>query len=148
VKAMAAYIAAIIGPPTAKRDGAHSSPTPSASRALVAAHGGADGAAIYAGACAGCHEATGQSFSARGIPLGDSKVISMPDARNLAHVILEGIEAPHASPAATMPGFADGLTDRQVAELMIYLRKTFSDKQAWEGLENTVRKVRAASPAS
>ena len=72
----------------------------------------------------------------------------MPDARNLAHVILEGIEAPHASPAATMPGFAGALTDQQVVLLMTYLRKTFSNKQPWQGLGNTVRNVRGPSPAS
>jgi mono/diheme cytochrome c family protein len=110
--------------------------------------GNADGAIIYAGACAGCHEATGQRFSAHGIHLASSKVITMPDPRNLAHVILEGIRPPLTSPAAEMPGFADALTDRQVAALMTYLRGTFSDQPAWNAVEDRVRHVRTAPNGS
>src|SRR5439155_26947037 len=103
---------------------------------------GAEGAILYAGACAACHETTGQQFSAHGIHLASSKVVTMPDARNLAHVILEGISAPQASPAARMPGFADVLTDAQMAALMIYLRGAFSDQPAWNDVEEAVREVR------
>jgi len=145
VKAIAAYIGAILGPPTAGRQerGPQAEPTAD-SRALsgqdvIAA---ADGAVIYAGACALCHEASGQRFSAKGIHLASSKVITMPDARNLAHVILEGIAPPHASPAARMPGFADALSDSQVAALMTYLRRTFSSQPAWSGLEDKIREAR------
>ena len=84
----------------------------------------------------------------RGIHLTTSKVITMPDARNLAHVILEGIAAPHASPAAMMPGFADALTDSQVSALMTYLRRTFSNQPAWSGLEDKVREARRSPKGS
>jgi mono/diheme cytochrome c family protein len=149
VKAIAAYVARIVGPPTAGRKEKVGPPLArpepqSGSRALGDrdAITTADGAIIYAGGCASCHEATGQSFSARGIHLASSKVVTMPDARNLAHVILEGIAAPEASPAATMPGFADAFTDAQVAALMTYLRGAFSDRPAWSNVEDTVRQVR------
>ena len=68
----------------------------------------------------------------------------MADARNLTHVILEGIDPPKASPAALMPGFGAAFTDRQIAELMAYLRSNFSDQPAWSGLEDTVRAARQA----
>ena len=148
VKAMAAYVAAMIGPPTVGRKekaGAalaqpdHRSGMLGGSEAIIRS---ADGAIIYAGACSPCHEATGQQFSVRGIHLASSKVVTMPDARNLAHVILEGIASPQASPAAMMPGFADSLSDAQVAALMSYLRNTFSNRPAWSDLEGTVRGVR------
>jgi mono/diheme cytochrome c family protein len=154
VKAIAAYIGAIIGSPTAQRGknppqpGAQevsptASPAPSGASPLT----GTDGAAIYAGACALCHESTGQQFSAHGIHLSLSKVISMPRARNLAHVILEGITAPSASPAAMMPGFADALTDAQITALMSYLRGSFSHQPAWSKLEDEVREARQSAQA-
>jgi len=147
VKAMAAYVAAMLGPPTVGRRetvGAALAQPDRRSGMLGGSEAirSADGAIIYAGACAPCHEATGQQFSARGIHLASSKVVTMPDARNLAHVILEGIASPQASPAAMMPGFADTLADAQVAALMSYLRNTFSNRPAWSDLEGTVRGVR------
>jgi len=149
VKAIAAYIGAIVGPPTAHRQGAtrrpgadvsarSAAPAPDASSSPSSA----DGAAIYAGACALCHEPTGQHFSAHGIGLTSSKVITMPDARNLAHVILEGITPPERSPAALMPGYAEVFTDGQITALMAYLRRTFSDQPTWGGLDETVHEAR------
>ena len=151
VKAIAAYIGAILGPPTAGRqERGPKAESTSDSRALggqdVIAN--ADGAVIYAGACAFCHEASGQRFSVKGIHLASSKVITMPDARNLAHVILEGIAPPHASPAALMPGFADAFSDSQVAALMNYLRRTFSNQPAWSGLEDKIREARRSPKGS
>jgi len=69
----------------------------------------------------------------------------MPDARNLANVILEGIDPPKASPAALMPGFAAALTDTQIVALMAYLRSTFSKQPAWSRLEDTVRATRQSA---
>jgi mono/diheme cytochrome c family protein len=139
VRAIAAYIGAMLGPATANRQRTASSGAAAAST---------DGAVLYAGACALCHEPTGQHFSAHGIPLGSSKVIAMPDARNLAHVIVDGIDPPNASPAALMPGFGAALTDGQITALMAYLRRTFSDQPAWSELEAKVRAARQSSRGS
>jgi mono/diheme cytochrome c family protein len=117
----------------------------SGARALGGALGGratGEGAVIYAGACAMCHEPTGQLFSARGIPLASSKVLTMPDPRNLAHVILGGIAPPFGTPAALMPGFADALTDQQITALMVYLRGNFTDEPPWGDVAGAVRKAK------
>ena len=102
VKAIAAYIGAMLGPATASRQQAASAakadPRRHSGRPRGCSHRSADGAVIYAGACALCHEPTGQRFSARGIHLASSKVVAMADARNLAHVILEGIDPPKPLP--------------------------------------------------
>ena len=100
---------------------------------------------IYAGACAMCHNASGLRFSAQGIPLASSKVVAMPDPRNLIHVVMEGITAPHGAAAALMPGFATALTDQQVTALVTFVRATFSDQPAWGDVENQVRKLRQRS---
>src|SRR5262245_278425 len=150
VKAIAAYIGAMLAPATAHRQkSAPSLPTaaqPQAPPHSESAAARTDGAVLYAGACALCHEPTGQHFSAQGIPLGTSKVIAMPDARNLAHVLLEGITPPNAAPAALMPGFAAAFSDHQLTQLMAYLRRTFSDQPAWSELEDKVREVRQSTP--
>jgi mono/diheme cytochrome c family protein len=147
VRAIATYIGAMLGPATANRQknarpaGAATQPQAHTESASMSP----DGAVLYAGACALCHEPTGQHFSAQGIPLGSSKVIAMPDARNLAHVILDGIDPPNASPAALMPGFGPALSDGQVTALMAYLRRTFTNQPAWSELEERVREARQSS---
>lgn len=100
----------------------------------------AKGALLYAGACAMCHEPTGLRFSAKGIPLALSKVVALPDPRNLIHVILDGIHAPPRAPAATMPGFAGTFTDDQMVSLITYIRSTFSNQPPWREVESQVHK--------
>jgi mono/diheme cytochrome c family protein len=68
----------------------------------------------------------------------------MPDPRNLIHVVRDGIEPPVGAPAALMPGFADALTDQQIATLVNYLRSNFTDRPAWNDVEGAVRKIRQA----
>jgi mono/diheme cytochrome c family protein len=157
VEAIATYIAATLVPATADRPAKAGERTasvqrpgqiPAGARETTGRAGAAtentDGAVIYAGACAFCHETTGQRFSSQGIHLAISKVLTLPDPRNLIHVIRDGIGAPAGTPAAFMPGFADALTDQQVAALVRYLRATFTDQPAWSEVEEHVRK--AASP--
>jgi mono/diheme cytochrome c family protein len=150
VKAIATYIGAMLGPATANRqkngESLGATGEPPAPPQTASASASTDGATLYAGACALCHEKTGQHFSAHGIPLRASKVIAMPDARNLAHVILQGIDPPNASPAALMPGFAAAFSDGQLTELMTYLRRTFSDQPDWNELQDKVREARRSTP--
>lgn len=154
VKAIAAYVGTTLEPATAERrtkaeallariERESTPAVQSGNTSGTAGSARADGAAIYAGACVLCHEPTGQRFSAHGIHLALSKVVRMPDARNLIHVILDGIEAPAGAPAAAMPGFAGALTDQQVATLVRYLRRTFSNQPEWSDVENQIRKTRA-----
>ena len=149
VKAIATYIGAMLAPATANRqkntESLGSAAQVQAPPQTESASASTDGAILYAGACALCHEPTGQHFSAHGIPLRASKVIAMPDARNLAHVVLDGIDPPNASPAAMMPGFAAAFTDGQLTQLLAYLRRTFSDQPPWSQLEDKVREARQST---
>jgi mono/diheme cytochrome c family protein len=157
VHAMAAYISAMLGPATADRQGnmdrasagspttrgpqtTGSAPTKPALQDAV----NATGSVIYAGACASCHERTGQSFSAQGIPLTASKVLTLPDPQNLIHIIREGIAPPEGAPAATMPGFANALTDEQVVVLVNFLRSNFTNQGQWRDVDGFVRRIREA----
>jgi mono/diheme cytochrome c family protein len=154
VKAIAAYVGTLLEPATAQRQARvdelrgqieHENaarPGSSADTTGSASPARPDGATIYAGACALCHERTGQRFSAHGIHLGLSKVLHLPDPRNLIHIVLDGIEPPARSPAATMPGFSDAMTDEQVAALVTYLRAHFTDQPTWNDVDDYVRRAR------
>ena len=154
VRAIAAYIGSMLVPATAERAPAErqrtelaggGATTGTAERATTGASTPtepADGAFLYAAACALCHEPRGQQFSARGIELAASKVVALPDPRNLLHVILDGIKPPAGAPAALMPGFGDALTDPQVTALVTYLRAVFSDEPMWNDIAESVRKAR------
>ena len=163
VTAIATYVAASLSPATADRgdeakatrrrieSGAPLTTSaigsgPTTSAAAPAHQDGAgsrsEGAIIYQGACAQCHERTGQRISARGIHLAFSKVLHLEDPRNLIHVIDDGIPPPEGTPAATMPGFADVFTDQQMAALVNYLRSTYANQPAWQGVEQLTRSLR------
>jgi mono/diheme cytochrome c family protein len=155
IDAIAAYVATMLEPATADRGAKAEELLARLDRMRPGAGGGrvttgsaapaqrSDGAVIYAGACALCHEPTARQFSTQGIDLMFSKVVAMPDPRNLIHVVLNGIEPPAGTPAALMPGFADAMTDKQVVALVTYMRATFSDQPPWRGVEDQVRAARA-----
>ena len=68
----------------------------------------------------------------------------MPD--NLIQVILHGIASPAASDLGYMPGFKDSMTDRQIAELVSYLRQQFAPgKAAWTGMDAAIARVKSAA---
>ena len=99
------------------------------------------GAVIYAGSCAGCHEGP------RGVPYGGidlalSSGISGPSAGNLVNVVLYGLPAHGAAHLPIMPGFAGAMNDAQVLALARYLRARFSDKAPWADIAKSIRDAR------
>jgi nicotinate dehydrogenase subunit B len=105
------------------------------------------GARLYRGACAVCHEVGGAPlFGSRpSLALNSNLHSAAPD--NLIQVILHGIAAPASSDLGYMPGFKDNFSDRQVAELVSYLRGQFApDKPAWSGVDAAIARVRQAMP--
>ncbi len=103
------------------------------------------GGRIYAGACAVCHDAVPGGFMAvaSSLALVSSLHSGRPD--NAVRVILEGVD-PHALDDPTaMPAFANSLDDRQLADLLAYLRDRFaSDKPPWEDLMGAAGRARVA----
>jgi mono/diheme cytochrome c family protein len=141
VRAIATYMAGVFGAPMPERkrrgeealaQARSSSPQPDEATA---------GAAIYAAACAGCHESN-RPPPYGGINLRLSTAINGPDARNAANTILSGVHPVEGERSPIMPGFAAGMDDRQIAELLTYLRARFSNAPAWTGVEKTVEDAR------
>ncbi|TWF52395.1 molybdopterin cofactor-binding domain-containing protein [Neorhizobium alkalisoli] len=107
------------------------------------------GARIFEGACVSCHES---ASPLAGLALNTNVSSGRPD--NVINAILGGMHAPavltaQASAAdleiMSMPGFAESLSDRQIADLAAYVRARFApDEAPWEGMKEAVSKARAA----
>lgn len=85
----------------------------------------------YLNVCAGCHGVEGEGKPHIAVAMQGNTTLRLADSRNLAKVILEGIREQQFTGferMQPMPGFADKLSDEQLADLINYLR------QAWGGL--------------
>jgi nicotinate dehydrogenase subunit B len=104
------------------------------------------GARLYEGACAVCHRVGGAPLfgSKPSLALNSNLHSAVPD--NLIQVILHGIAAPASSDLGYMPGFKDSFDDRQVAELVSWLRRQFApDKPPWTGVDAAIGRARQAA---
>jgi mono/diheme cytochrome c family protein len=153
VRAIATYMADVFGPPSAdhQRRGEAAlarARTPAAAQS-PAANATADetGKAIYAAACATCHEA-GRPLPYGGVNLSLSTAVNSPDARNAVNTILAGIRPVAGERSPIMPPFASSMNDDQLVALMKYLRSRFSDQPAWTDLEKIVAEARHTQTAA
>lgn len=156
VRAIATYIASVMGPPGAEREAR-------ARAALTAARGATEGeparpmqdggepgaaqagAALYTGSCAVCHGSPSRNpgaSSADALHLSLSSSLSLPGPSNLIRIVLQGMAPTDGEPGAYMPGFSGAYTDAQVAALANYLRAAYTDRPQWRDVEREVRKVR------
>jgi len=104
-----------------------------------------NGERIYQNACAVCHEA-GSGPTLFGVKpllaLNTNLHAASPD--NLLQVILNGIQTPADDALGYMPGFRDSLDDRQIADLIGYLRQRFApEEKAWPDDTKTIKRLRA-----
>ncbi|CAL76960.1 putative alcohol dehydrogenase cytochrome c subunit protein [Bradyrhizobium sp. ORS 278] len=160
VRAIATYTADIFGPPrdrsrrpeagVADAAASQSKPPAGLPQASVstantgsAPSNNADGAAIYAAACANCHESA-RPLPYGGIDLHRSTGISAPDARNVANTVLYGLPPRDGERSPIMPGFAASLTDAQASALLAFLRARFSTQPPWSHLDQTLAGARRA----
>lgn len=148
VQAIATYMAGVFGAPSTdrKRRGEEALASAKALAARqpptsAAANADGTGAAIYAAACATCHE-TMRSVPYGGVNLRLSSEINAPDARNATNSILGGLRPVPGERSPIMPPFASSMSDEQLVALLKYLRSRFSDRPAWTGLEQIVAEAR------
>jgi mono/diheme cytochrome c family protein len=134
---MAAYLAAQAGP------------TDHPPAEAGAAMADSPGAAIFAGACAGCHGAA-SPMTANGAPsLALGSAIRATDPGNALQVVLNGIRPEPYRAGPQMPGFKTILRDDQLIELATYLRARFAPgRPAWTDLQGAIRHIRTEGNAS
>jgi mono/diheme cytochrome c family protein len=147
VRAIATYVANVFGAPTPERKRRGDDLLArAASPAAPGGSGNVRGENLYAAACAACH-AGERAPPYGGIDLALSSAISSPDARNAANTVLTGIRPREAERGPIMPGFADSMTDEQIAALLTYLRARFSNQPPWTDIAETVRNARRSQNA-
>lgn len=86
------------------------------------------GRLIYMNLCAGCHRANGSGIPHVTVPLVSSSTLHLEGAHNLIAIILDGIplqDFPGYARMQSMPGFAQELTNTEIAQLVNYLRTTW-----------------------
>jgi mono/diheme cytochrome c family protein len=152
VRAIATYIGSVFGVPAADRarqgdDVTASISVPAAMQQRASPAADAAGAAIYAAACATCHETT-RSVPYGGVNLSLSSAINGPDPRNAANTILTGLRPVPGERSPIMPPFASSMSNDQLAALLKYLRARFSDRPAWTDLEKILVEARQTQTAA
>jgi len=101
-----------------------------------------DGARLYEGACAVCHEpGAGMMVAGRpALPLGTP--LHEDNPRDTIQVILKGVRPPVSARGPFMPAYGDALDDRQVAEIVAYLKMRHGTGPAWKAIKKDVAAAR------
>jgi mono/diheme cytochrome c family protein len=90
-----------------------------------------DGAAIFAGSCAVCHQAAGTGLPGVFPPLAGSSWVSGRDA-TLVQILLHGVQGALTvngkSYNSAMPAFGNQLSDAQIAAVLTYVRSHWGNK--------------------
>ena len=127
VRAIALYTASLMaGAPAAGHPDA-----PSIDRRARADHTYPEGAALYASACAVCHDA-GALMMTEGRPslsLGSS--LWEDDPRDTVAIMLQGLQPPTGRAGPFMPAFGAVFGDGEIAALAAYIRARYSDQPTW-----------------
>ncbi|HTI19210.1 MAG TPA: cytochrome c [Trinickia sp.] len=108
------------------------------------------GAMLFLDNCAACHRSTGQGYSETFPPLAQSSVINTEDPTSLIHLVLSGgaMPATHGAPTRfAMPGFAERLSDQEVATVLTYVRSSWGNRGSAVSASE-VAKVRRAIGAA
>jgi nicotinate dehydrogenase subunit B len=97
---------------------------------------------IFDGACGGCHAADAPMTHGGAPSLALSTAINAPTSRGVVEVILRGLPWREGHAGPYMPAFAAALTDAQVAALTAYLRARYTNRPAWQDVDETVHAAR------
>jgi mono/diheme cytochrome c family protein len=153
IAAIATYTASVMGEPSAERlqeaeallqeveTGPASFIQASDSQAVPEGDPEDVGAAIYASACAPCHE-SGRPLPYGGLNFALSTAVNADTPQNIVNVTLFGLPAADGEASSVMPPFAGVISDEEMAELFAYLRQRFTGKDPWENLVEFVNDTR------
>lgn len=99
-------------------------------------------AAIYAGACANCHNDRGDVGPSKALSLSLSSAMRQPGSGNVVRVVLHGIQPQPGAVGAYMPGFDGMLTDQQIASVVEYVRARYTSQKPWTDIQQEISKAR------
>jgi len=100
------------------------------------------GAKLYAGNCAECHQSNGRGISGAVPPLAGNGAVVAPDPSDVINVVLRGI--PPRGTYVRMPSFAQHITDTQIAEIANYVRMSWGNAAPANATSKAVAKLRVS----
>ena len=145
VRAIATYVVGVMDPPSEERRAEGDrlreafkfphrvTPSPGDNSA---------GAAIYKSACSTCHD-SGQPLPFGGLNFELSTAADAPNPQNIINVTLFGLPPNGNAPGSIMPAFGSVLSDRQMVDLLTYLRQRYSQQPMWNDLAGLVSRTRS-----
>jgi nicotinate dehydrogenase subunit B len=147
IKAMAVYLASLSRPVDGAGDDAVRVADAEARAKRLGAEMRSPTSRLYDGACAVCHDAQPliDHYAPRpSLALSSAVHAARPD--NLIRIVLQGsLVSAQAGRPGGMPSFATSLNDRQLTDLVAYLRARFaSDKPDWRDVGSVLKRLRAA----
>jgi mono/diheme cytochrome c family protein len=137
VRAIATYIASLM----ANAPAAQATPPP-ADKGNTVDSSHLEGAALFAGACAVCHE-PGAPMMQEGRPsLAWGTALHEDTPNNTLQIIVHGLPLPVGRAGPLMPGFGTSFSDQQLAAVAAYLRARYTDKPSWPDIPQAVAQIR------
>ena len=103
----------------------------SAAKALFNGTDRSIGAMTFINNCAACHRTDGKGYSEVFPPLALNPTVNADDPTSVIHIILKGARMPYTKTAPTeftMPGFADRLSDSEVAAVATMVRQSWGNR--------------------
>ncbi|AOJ84778.1 cytochrome C [Burkholderia savannae] len=143
VRAIAHYLASL-SPPVDAAVAADAATRQARGAETVATLGLENGRRAFDAACAVCHAESGGvgHFGIRPL-MGLNTSVSQSTPDNLLRVLHHGIDQPATDHLGYMPGFGDAFDDRQMAELVAYIRARYApERPEWRGLEAASARIR------
>lgn len=146
IAAMADYLAAMTPPVEDENVAMQAAALKRSGRAALRPISGA-GARIFDGACAVCHASDTGLFGAN-LPLALNSNVHSGRPDNLIRVVLNGLSRTGDASRGAMPAFREALDDRQIADLVGYIRRTQAPGKApFSDLEGQIARIRATTRA-
>jgi mono/diheme cytochrome c family protein len=125
IAAMVAYLRTVSGIATSDLPEPKAAAAPASHAEGLTAGTDERGKAVYAGACAGCHDWSGVSPVIPYATLTGVRSVNDPTATNVVQVILSGAHRQFADARTTMPAFGDAYSDDEIASLANYVTARF-----------------------
>jgi mono/diheme cytochrome c family protein len=125
IMAIVTYVRSVSAVATSDLPEPKANPAPASYAQGVAANVDPIGKAVYAGACAGCHDWSGVSPVIPYATLTGARSVNDPTATNVVQIILSGAHRQFSDARTTMPAFGSAYSDREIASLANYVTARF-----------------------
>jgi mono/diheme cytochrome c family protein len=136
IAAIVTYVRSVSAVATSELPEPKANPAPSSYAQGVAANVDPIGRAVYAGACAGCHDWTGVSPVIPYASLIGVRSVNDPTATNVVQIILSGAHRQFSDTRTTMPAFGSAYSDQEIASLANYVTARFGAQPSAVTVQN------------